>query len=59
VPFRNAVRSETASERRRLSLVSSLLYGMSPLDPITIAGALAVIAFAGVAASTLPALRVD
>lgn len=37
--------------------VSSLLYGMSPMDPLTIAAALSVIALAAITASGIPARR--
>ena len=38
-------------------LVASLLYGISPRDPWVIAGAAAVLAIIGIAASVIPALR--
>jgi ABC-type antimicrobial peptide transport system permease subunit len=37
--------------------VSTLLYGVSPRDPITIAGVVALLTLVGVAASYLPARR--
>jgi len=38
-------------------LISTLLYGISPADPLTYAGVAAVLAIAAVAASAVPAYR--